>query len=183
MAGMNQPLTKPIRRWLQFRLRTLLVLVTLIAALLGWWMYVWRAEQEQQRQAMAAIQASGAETSVTFYSWAEAVALQGRKADNVVILDNPQLTDDDLKALDNAPLTRSLYLVGSQITDDGLVHLKNLRRLEILDLKKNKRLTDAGLVHLEGLKNLDQLILIGTQVTPAGVKQLQQKLPNTKIAL
>jgi hypothetical protein len=72
--------------------------------------------------------------------------------------------------------------VGSQITDDGLAHLKNLRQLEFLDLKKNKRLTDAGLVHLEGLKNLDQLILIGTQVTPAGVKQLQQKLPNTKIA-
>ena len=173
----------PPRRWFQFRLRTLMSVVTLIAVLLGWRLYVWRAQQEQQRQAMAEIQAQGASTSVTFGSYAEAIILQGRKADNVVILDNPQLTDDDLKALDNAPLTRSLYLVGSQITDDGLVHLRNLKQLETLDLKKNKRLTDAGLVHLEGLKNLDQLILIGTQVTPAGVKKLQQKLPNTKIAL
>jgi len=180
---MTATASKSPRRWFQFRLRTLLAAVTLIAAVLGWRLYVWRTEQEQQRQAMAEIQAQVASTSVTFYSWAEAVALQGRKADNVVILDNPQLTDDDLKALDYAPLTRSLYLVGSQITDDGLVHLKNLKQLEQLDLKKNKRLTDAGLVHLEGLKNLKMLILIGTQVTPAGVKKLQQKLPNTKIAL
>jgi hypothetical protein len=180
---MNAPIPKMPRRWFQFRLRTLLALVTLIAAVLGWRLYVWRAEQDQQREAMAAIQARGAETSVAFDSWAEAVALQGRKADNVVILDNPQLTDDDLKALDNAPLTRSLYLVGSQITDDGLIHLKNLQQLELLDLKKNKQLTDAGLVRLEGLKKLKLLILIGTRVTPAGAKELQQKLPNTQIAL
>lgn len=171
------------RRWFQFRLRTLLAVVTLIAALLGWRLYVWRAEQEQQRQAMAEIQARGGQTSVAFDSWAEAVALGGRKADNLVIFDKTQLTDDDLKALDNATLIRSLAIVGSQITDDGLAHLENLKQLEYLDLKKNKRLTDAGLVHLEGLKDLDQLILIGTQVTPAGVKKLQQKLPNTKIAL
>ena len=180
---MNAPIPKMPRRWFQFRLRTLLALVTLIAALLGWRLYVWRAEQEQQRKAMAEIQARGAQTSVVFDSWAEAIALGGRKADNLVIFDKTQLTNDDLKALDNAPLIRSLTIVGSQITDDGLVHLENLQQLELLDLKKNKQLTDAGLVHLEGLKNLKQLILIGTPVTPAGVKKLKQKLPDTKIAL
>lgn len=130
---------------------------------------------------MADLKAQGAMTSVTFDSYVEAIALQGRKAENMVIFDSPQLTDDDLKLLQNAPLTRSLSVVGSQITDDGLVHLKNLEQLEFLDLKKNKRLTDAGLVHLEELTSLKQLILIGTQVTPAGVQKLQQKLPHTKI--
>jgi hypothetical protein len=173
----------PRRRWLQFRLRTLLLAVTIIAALLGWRLYVWRAQQEQQRQAIAEIQARGGQTSVTFGSSAEAIALGGRKADNSVVFDIIQLTNDDLEGLEHAPLTRSLVVVGSQITDDGLVHLKNLKQLEYLDLKKNKQLTDAGLVHLEELKNLKLLILIGTQVTPAGVKRLQQKLPHTKIAL
>ena|SRR5687768_553150 len=172
---------KPRRRWFQFRLRTLLLLITLIAALLGWRMYVWRAEQEAQRQAMVELKAHGATTSVTFGSSAEAVVLQGRKADNVVLLDNPELTDDDLQGLKNAPLTRSLTIVGSRITDKGLVHLRNLRQLELLDLKKNPQITDAGLVHLEELENLEKLILIGTSVTPAGVKKLQRALPNTKI--
>ncbi len=173
----------PRPRWFQFSLRTLLVVVTLIAALLGWRLYVWRAQQEQQRKAIAEIQSRGGQTSVTFDSIAEAIALGHRKADNMVILNDTQITNDDLKALENAPITRSLSIAGSQITDDGLVHLKNLKQLEYLDLKKNTRLTDAGLTHLEELKSLKQLILIGTQVTPAGVQKLQQKLPNTKIAL
>ena len=177
---MSESPPKP-RRWFQFRLRTLLLLVTLIAALLGWRMYVWRAEQAAQRQAMVELKAHGATTSVTFGSSAEAIVLQGRKADNVVLLDNPELTDDDLQGLKNAPLTRSLTIVGSRITDKGLVYLKNLRQLELLDLKKNPQITDAGLEHLEELKNLEKLILIGTSVTPAGVKRLQQALPNTKI--
>src|SRR5688572_2765846 len=150
---MSESPPKP-RRWFQFRLRTLLLLVTLIAALLGWRMYVWRAEQEVQRQAMAELKAQGAMTSVTFGSHAEAIVLQGRKADNVVLLDNPRLTDDDLQGLENARLTRGLTIVGSRITDKGLVHLKNLRQLELLDLKKNPQITDAGLVHLEELQNL-----------------------------
>lgn len=179
---MHAPLPKTPRHWLQFRLRTLLLLVTLVAAVLGWRMHVWRTEQAQQRQAMAELKELGASTSVTFDSHAEAIALQHRKADNMIIFDVPQLTDDDLKALKNAPLTRSLVVVGTQITDAGLVHLRNLKQLKELDLKKNKNITDAGLVHLEGLKDLDLLILIGTGVTPAGVKKLQQKLPNTKIA-
>ena len=146
---MTESPAKVPRRWLQFRLRTLLLAVTLIAAVLGWRMYVWRAEQEQQRRAIAEIQARGANTSVTFHSWAEAIALGGRKAENSVSFDIIQLTNDDLKPLEHAPLTRSLVVVGSQITDDGLVHLKNLKQLEFLDLKKNKQLSDAGLVHLE----------------------------------
>ena len=171
------------RRWFQFRLRTLLALVTLIAVVLGWRLYVWRAEQVVQRRAISEIQALGGSTSVTFDSYAEAIALGGRKADNLVLFDRPALADEDLAVLESAPLTRSLTLVGSQVTDNGLAHLKSLRQLEHLDLKKNQRLTDAGLVHLEEMKNLKRLILIGTKVTPEGVKRLQQKLPKTQILL
>ena len=50
----------------------------------------------------------------------------------------------------------------------------------ILGLDDTK-VTDAGLVHLKGLTKLEVLVLRRTKVTPAGVKQLQQALPNCKI--
>ena len=43
-------------------------------------------------------------------------------------------------------------------------------------------ITDAGLVHLKGLANLQGLTLGGTQVTVAGVAELQKALPNCEIS-
>ena len=45
-----------------------------------------------------------------------------------------------------------------------------------------ERITDAGLQHLIGLNGLQLLTFQGTRVTEAGVKKLQQALPNCKIA-
>jgi hypothetical protein len=43
--------------------------------------------------------------------------------------------------------------------------------------------SDAGLVHLAGLTSLKDLKVTRTAVTPAGVAELQEKLPNTAIQL
>ena len=43
------------------------------------------------------------------------------------------------------------------------------------------RITDAGLVHLKELTSLETLTLSETQVTDAGVAELQQALPDCKI--
>ena len=42
-------------------------------------------------------------------------------------------------------------------------------------------MTDAGLAHLPQLQKLKILDLDQTKVTPAGVKQLQQSLPNLEV--
>ena len=44
----------------------------------------------------------------------------------------------------------------------------------------NTKITGAGLMHLRELSNLQQLGLSGTQVTDAGVAELQEVLPNSK---
>ena len=71
-------------------------------------------------------------------------------------------------------LTKLEYLGfrGTQVTDAGLVHLKELANLRTLDLDKTKT-ADAGLVHLQGLTNLTHLGFHSTQVTDAGLVHLK----------
>ena len=45
----------------------------------------------------------------------------------------------------------------------------------------HRKITDAGLVHIKGFTNLETLLLYGTQITSAGVADLQKALPNCKI--
>jgi serine/threonine protein kinase/Leucine-rich repeat (LRR) protein len=97
-----------------------------------------------------------------------------------------------------------LYLNGTGITDAGLLRLKELRKLEALDLIGSPSVTDGGLANLQGttiknlnlkytrigdqglanlhaMKNLKSLNLTETKVTAAGVAALQKALPNCKI--
>ena len=55
--------------------------------------------------------------------------------------------------------------------------LTNLERLRLEETK----VRDAGLVNLKGLPKLRELILIGTQVTDAGVAELQKAFPKWQI--
>jgi len=57
-------------------------------------------------------------------------------------------------------------LSDTDVTDEHLVHLKDLTRLELLWLS-NTQITDAGLAHLKHLTQLTQLNLAQTQITDA----------------
>ena len=68
-----------------------------------------------------------------------------------------------------------------EVTDAGLVHFKEMPKLQRLSLGGCIQITDAGLVHLQDLTELTQLDLSNTKVTDAGIAELQQSLPNCKI--
>ncbi len=68
----------------------------------------------------------------------------------------------------------------SQLTDQDLVDLNELPRLQELDLE-DRPITDAALVHLRGLASLRWLNLRGTRLTPRGVSDLQNALPLCQI--
>ena len=74
----------------------------------------------------------------------------------------------------------NVNLNGTDVTDEGLVHLKGLTKLETLGLGRTQ-VTDAGLVHLKGMTNLKRLYLHYTQVTAAGVAELKKALPKCLI--
>lgn len=78
------------------------------------------------------------------------------------------------------PRLRSLDLRNSELTDDDLAELEDLKNVEALDLE-NTQLTDAGLVYLEDQQQLRFLVLRKTSVTDEGVRRLQRVLPKTWI--
>ena len=84
---------------------------------------------------------------------------------------------EHLKEIKNLP---GLNLSGSKLTAKELECLKQLPHLQWLNLS-GTNLRDEDLACLAGLKELRHLRLVNTQVTPQGVKQLADLLPEAKI--
>jgi uncharacterized protein (TIGR03067 family) len=87
--------------------------------------------------------------------------------------DGKRTTNDDLAIIKKYPLVSSLSMRGCQVTDAGLVHLKDMQQLTYLTLD-NMPITNAGLTHLIGHPKLIELSVSGTKVTGEGVKKLTQ---------
>ncbi len=212
-----EPASRPWRSYLRFSVRGLIVLVLVIGAGLGWIVRT----AHIQRDAVAAIERAGGAVAydsgwtdnptwmghrepwapkwlvdalgvdffghVFFVRLAEKCSDQelaqvGRlpRLDSVAIL-GANVTDLGLAHLKGTKNLRVLYVQGTQITDAGLVHLKGVTNLSELYLYQT-RVSDAGLVHLKGLTNLSVLWLDQNQVTGAGKKDLKQARPNLTIA-
>ncbi len=87
--------------------------------------------------------------------------------------------DDHLAMLEPlAPQLAWLYLNKTNISDEGLKHLANLKQLRRLHLA-NTAITNIGVKHLEGLENLETLNIYGTKVSD-GVLDSVAKLPKLK---
>ncbi|MCE9556821.1 MAG: hypothetical protein K8T91_26025 [Planctomycetes bacterium] len=173
----------PLRRMLQYRLRTLLVITTIIAVLFGWWSY----KAQRQREAVAALRKIGGTayyhrylpwTSENYDSpkwppWVlDTVVADYLARVQVIRLNSTTVTDDDLKFLKNMPALEELQLNNTDITDVSLQHLEDLTALHTLWLD-NTRVSDAGLKHLTGLTALIWLDVRNTQISDTGLEHLR----------
>ena len=79
-----------------------------------------------------------------------------------------------------ATLSRVISVLNTNVTDEGLKHLKNLKNLRILMLS-DTQVTDAGLEHLKQLPNLREVHLDGTPTTAAGREKLRQAIQELEI--
>lgn len=86
-------------------------------------------------------------------------------------LSDQEVTDDALVHLKEIPGIVWLNLRGTKITDDGLKHLAEVKSLKRLHLERTG-VSDAGMAHLVGLENLEYLNLYGTKVSDAAVDPL-----------
>jgi hypothetical protein len=73
-----------------------------------------------------------------------------------------------------------LELNGSLITNDALANLGDFPHLGTLDLCRNQNLTDAAAVHLRKLKGLKRL-RVGPEITKAGAFELSNDLTQCQV--
>jgi Leucine-rich repeat (LRR) protein len=95
------------------------------------------------------------------------------KAGKLILLDlmHTQITDDGLAELSQLKGLEWLFLGGNRITDAGLEQVAKLADLENLWLD-DSQVTDAGIAHLRSLRKLDELSLDRTSVTGACLEDL-----------
>ena len=179
---------KPKRRWFQFSLRTVLLLMSVFAL----WLGIKTHRVRQQEDAIRKIAAWGGtahfgyQISTNFRgdrildpkalppgpSWLRRIIGESYLRDVVeVSLRDTQVGDSELEFVEQLPMLESLDLSNTPVTSRGLVHIEKLRNLQGLYLI-NTDVDDLGLKHLARLTSLERLSLWNTQVGDAGVKHL-----------
>ena len=123
MNTMKKESPKRKRRWLQFRLRTILILLTVLAAGLSWMMYRLRA----QRAAVQAIRDAGGDVDF-HYAISDGY--------NVRRVDLRKTDFSDLTPFARCPNIEKLYLSHTQVKDlaplAGLKHVRTLKMSKLL---------------------------------------------------
>jgi len=174
----------------QFSIRSLLMLVVVVAVPCSW-MAVEMKKAREQSEVLEPIRQSALTVE---YDWQ--VDVDGRGLLNVqppasqwlrnllgddffaglalVGFNGLQITDAELEhfSLTSIPELQFVGLPFTDITDAGLADIKGLTRLKGLWLTGN-HITDAGLRHIKDLTELRSLTLGGTKVTDTGLEHLR----------
>ena len=83
-----------------------------------------------------------------------------------------RVTDDWLKRLAGQDRLRKLELSGTAVTSAGLVHLKNLKNLEILNVCLTA-VDDRGFENLAGLTKMRRMVVCSSKITGSGFRHLR----------
>jgi hypothetical protein len=158
---------------MQISLRSLFVLITLIAIGPGW--YVAR-EQRRAAQGNAMVssltQMGGRITYRTGEcrtGWAQLILGDNSwESIRAVNLAGTHATDDHLRGMCNLTGVEELDLFHTNITDAGLSAISSWNALKRLDLSGTDT-TSIGIAKLRRLQNLEYLVLNDTQVTDNGI--------------
>jgi hypothetical protein len=188
-------------RFFQFRLRTLFVLLGVIALWLGWQV----RQAERQQRAVAAIVAAGGVVEYDFESagtnWWRPAWIRRLMGDDflhdvvAVRFDGARLmveerrydrpTDERFVAalarLADLPGLERLELgIMLPLQDEDLKHIADLSHLRALIIYA-LQITDTGLEQLSALRQLQFLNVDYTSVTEEGVERLRRALPECRI--
>jgi hypothetical protein len=149
------PTTSPRRRWLRFRLRTLLLVVTVLSFPLGW--VGWElGEVRKEKEAITWVEEMGGEV---FYP------------DDVgMIIGKVEKLDERIQVNFSYTTNRSLWELTTQRWFGKRVNGVYFSSTQA-----------SNLVRLTRLKKLKWLIILNSQVSESQIQQLRQSLPNCYI--
>ena len=188
------------RRWFQFSLRTLLILVTIGCVGGGWWLnrafrqraavrrfYELTADRQSHRHDAPVTMCYRYQGKDQYYKpiipkwlhWLRDMIGEEcfGEVTGVQLLDTTA-TDEDLKHLAVLPGVERIWLARTKITDEGMPLLKVCPKLTFIGLDQTP-VTDDGISHLTAFRDLESLSLNGTKITDAGLEHLA-RLPRLK---
>jgi Leucine-rich repeat (LRR) protein len=168
---------KPKRRWYQFSLKTLLVVLTLFCIGPGGYVTYEQKKARRQKAAVAAIKRLGGAVFYDLDAKPRHPAIRWILGDNTAgsvkalvftHVENP-FAPSALRELQLFPRLRELSFGGYRhVTVPALLELCELPNLKELNLRSSN-ISDSELTHIGNLKNLDYLFLNNTSVTDAGL--------------
>ena len=163
------------RRWHQFSLKTMVVVMTLACVAAGWLAYE-RNEVRKRATIIAVIEKLGGtvdydESQPFRPRWLRPLLGDKSPGEVAQVFLVGEVTDAELIQVAGLTELKRLCVTSDKITDSGLSHLAGLGKLQKLSLDKAK-VTDSGLEHLMGLQKLEDLSLNNTQVSDAGLARI-----------
>lgn len=180
----NTDLLKRKHRWLQCSLRTLLIVVTLLALRTGQGALAGERTTEEEIAEIQKLhgwivrdeQSPGGpviqvEFSLGKLTDADLKHLKGFTKLQRLSLNGTRVTDAGLEQLQGLIELQTLLLSGTKVKGPGLEHLKGLTKLQTLNL--GFIATDGGLEHVEGLTQLRRLDLTYSKITDEGLVHVQ----------
>jgi len=185
---------QPRRRWFQFNLRTLVLMLLVSSVVMGFYARARRKWQEQWNAANAIADFGGYFTkdggggrvvrnenaADTFWqNWVgmELPSYGFLKVGGLWYDRNPQLRPI-MKALPRLPQLNTLVFRGVDVTNVDLKTMSKMPNLASLDVESNQ-ITDEGLACFAGNPNLEELRLSGLQLTNSGLT-IVAGLPNLR---
>ncbi|MGV3609002.1 MAG: leucine-rich repeat domain-containing protein [Planctomycetaceae bacterium] len=178
------------RRWFQFSLRSLLVVMLLLPMVLG--VYArYRAESQRQWRLVNELKAAGGLFDLViadqmepeieqgaFLQWQKWLGIDlptGLKSFTIFKSVEP---GTPIANLGEFPQLESVALCDGTVKDEDLAILAKLPRLRFLRVDSD-HITDQGIAALEGCTNLHDVVIEGNQLTGKGLAVVV-KLPNLK---
>jgi len=177
------------RRWFQFGLRGLLIVMTIFV----FWLGSNANRAHQQRVAVARVLKLGGFVQYEYQAYRDS---QGRfisdssetssypdwllrllgpdHLHNVTLvgLENSNVADEDLRLFSKVSSIEILDLSGTNVSSDGLRHIKSLPKLRFLSLARTN-VDDRGVEQLRFHTRLNMLALDGTKITDEGLRYLE----------
>lgn len=179
---------QPKRRWYQFSLRTLVVVMLLVSLVLGYWGYA-RRRAQRQWEAVRVIEAAGGYVSLykelledpfsddsltsDLPNWRKRLGIECPAVTAIEVSLFNQSGKDIMPYLRDLPQLKEIILHGDWLDDEGMKGLSGCTNLIHLDIESDQ-ITDAGVLGIAGNKNLQKLRVSSEQLTDRGIAVVAQ---------